>query len=151
MANHVRGEVAVTSHGQTYTLVMDTNAMVEFQGHFNPAPLDPENLGKRIALPKLMQRVIEMDLDFVLPFVWAAMRRHHPATTLGDVGPFIDGAGGLTGFAAQLKQIAAAMQPDKEDIATAGATADDGRPTEAPTARKRGIGAPSTDSRAKSA
>lgn len=141
MANVIKGEVAVEAHGQTYTLVLTTNALVELQGVFST----PET---RVTLSEILQRVGENDIEYFRAFVWAATRRHHPALTLADAGDLIDGAGGLAGFARQISALAASMRPDPGDAATVGKTGDDGRPTEAQTT---GIGRRSIGNRARSA
>jgi hypothetical protein len=144
MANSIKGEVAVTAHGQLYTLVMTTNAMVELQGVFST----PE---KRVTWAEVLKRLGENDVEYLRAFVWAAARRHHPEMTILDAGDFIDGAGGLAGIAKQIGQVAAAMRPDPEDVPTAGEKADDGRPTGPQAAPRSGPGGRSIGSRVKSA
>ena len=144
MSNSVRGEVTIESGGQTYTLVMDTNAMVELEDVFST----PD---KPVSFTDILMKVERGYMKYVRAFVWAALRRHHETMTLKDAGRFIEGAGGIVAFGQQLRRIAQATQPDKDDTVTAGTTAEDGRPTEAPAAPERGHGARSIDSHAPSA
>jgi len=144
MANVRRGEVAVESNGQTYTLVIDTNAMAEIEELLST----PE---KPIAFADVLQGVTKNNVRHIRAFTWGALRRHHGELTVKDAGAFIDGVGGVIAFAPYLAKIAAAALPDKDDAATAGDTGDDGRPTAVPGGRPPGTGARSTDRRAKSA
>jgi hypothetical protein len=144
MANFIRGEVAVESNGQTYTLVMTTNALVELQGVFST----PD---KPVTLTEVLRRVVANDVEAFRAFVWAATRRHHPALTLEGAGDLIDGAGGLAGFALKIEQLATSLRPDPADAGTAGSTDDAGRPTDAQTSPASGIGRRSIGTRARSA
>jgi hypothetical protein len=143
MANFIRGELAVESNGQTYTLVLTTNALVELQDVLST----PE---KRVTLTQVLGRVGQNDVEAFRAFVWAATRRHHPTLTLKDAGDLIDGAGGIAGFARQIEALAASMRPDPDDAATAGKTDDAGRPIDAQTTPS-GIGRRSIGNRARSA
>jgi hypothetical protein len=142
MANHVRGEFTVTSHGERYTLVMDTNAMAEAE----EALSTPE---KDVGFLEVLDGVMKRRIRSCRVFVWAALRRHHPEMSMKDVGRFIDGAGGLGGLAKLIEQITAATRPDPEDAAGAGEAADDGRPTVAQADPKGGPGARSIGNRVK--
>jgi hypothetical protein len=144
MANHIRGEVAIESNGQTYTLVMNTDAMVQFLSVFHR----PE---KRAKLVEALHLVGQSDPEYVRAFIWAAARRYHPDLTIEDASRLIDGAGGLLGLNKQLTEVAASMGPDPADAPTAGTTGDDGRPIDAQTTAASGIGRRSIANRAKSA
>ena len=70
MANPVKGEVAFKVWDEERILVLDFNALCELEGALTPG--DDRN-GPRATRATL----------------WAAMQRHHPETTLYDVGEII--------------------------------------------------------------
>ncbi len=102
MANRERGEFTILSGGDAYTLRLTTNACGEMEDLFKQS----------------LQQVIDgVNAGAVRPLqylLWACLRDKHPglATTdpttldksLARVGDFVDGAGGLQGVLAQVRE-----------------------------------------------
>lgn len=77
MANRFRGEASATLNGQSYTLVLDWNALAEF-----------ETLTGKDAMA-LMRSGAPMSFVETRALVWASMRRNHPDATLEDAGDLL--------------------------------------------------------------
>lgn len=71
MPNALKGEVEFEAGGETYTLVLDFNALCELEGALTPG--DDRN-GPRASRATL----------------WAALRRHHRNLSLNDAGDLIE-------------------------------------------------------------
>jgi hypothetical protein len=108
MANRQLGEVPLDLDGRTYTLVMDINAIAVFEGVFSTPDRDA-------AFPDLLQKAANGSVRHLRAFFWAALRRHHGAMTIDEVGDLIQRSGGLAGLAEQLKRLSGTMTPDVED------------------------------------
>jgi len=104
MANPLRGEVALEVEGQTYTLCLDINAIIEVEnlldiGIAEVAGLfsEPENLRA----------------GHVRALLWATLQRHHPHIELRKAGELI-GIVGLAEVIDRLGEALAAAFPSKE-------------------------------------
>lgn len=104
----LNGEVALEIGGQTYTLKLTVNAMVELQDVTGQSFQDT------------LARVNGGDVKAIRDFVWASLRKHHKALTQEQVGDLIDEAGGIFGFAEQLGTLAQSATPDAEDLTALG-------------------------------
>jgi hypothetical protein len=140
MANRQRGEVAFDVAGQTYTLVLDIDAICQLEALFST----PE---REMSFSDILQRVQGNSVRHVRGLVWAALRKHHKEVTVTQAGALIDACGGLPGFNDKLAQIAQSTQPDPEDAASAESN---GRPHKAQR-RRAGTGVNSTSMPAASA
>lgn len=74
MANPIKGEVALQHDGVTYSMVLDFNALAEFEGETGKSAMavlaDPDRMS-----------VTELRALF-----WAGLRQRHPDITLIDAG-----------------------------------------------------------------
>jgi hypothetical protein len=109
MANSEKGEVALEVDGATYTLVMDINALVEFEGLFST----PD---KHTPFQELAEKAGRGSLTHMRALIWAALRSHHGEMTLKDAGNLIMRAGGVAGMDRKFAELAQTMRPDAEDV-----------------------------------
>lgn len=140
MANREKGEIGLEIAGQAYTLVLNTNALIELQDACTPK-------GRPVSsIEEIYAAVNQGSLRHVRAFFWAALRKYHPELTLEAVGELIDTAGGFAGLNEILDSVSGAATPDKQDV-------DEVTGTNPPKARakKRGTGDAFTSMRAKSA
>jgi hypothetical protein len=141
MANREKGEVALVIDGQTFTLVLNTNAMAEIEDQlsrldgkdrnwdfFSARLMDPKKAGVRDG--RLLR--------------WGMTREHHPQITLADAGRMVDRAGGMGALANMLLPSAVeSATPDQADVEALGLKA--GNPPKAQAGRKTaGVGSTST-------
>ena len=139
MANRQKGEVALEIEGQTYTLVLDMDAMCQLEDLFSTDKKDA-------TFPEIMEKVQRRSLRHIRGVIWAALRRHHKDVTVEQAGELLIAAGGITGLDQQLMKLAESTQPDKEDAVVNGS----GRPRKAQR-RTDGTGESSTSKLAASA
>ncbi|MBD9525207.1 hypothetical protein IB235_00105 [Paracoccus sp. PAR01] len=83
MANRFLGEVSASAEGQTFTLRMDFNAMIEFEDATGKPAID--------AFQEAEQAAAEGRVDFKLlrNIVFAALKRHHPDATIETAGTIL--------------------------------------------------------------
>lgn len=84
MANPQRGEAAIRSDGQEYTLAFNHNALCILEDRFDK-PIS--EIGQR-----LQAGIGVRDLRTIL---WVGLRKHHGELTEEQVGEIMDGMGGL--------------------------------------------------------
>jgi|SRR6478735_4549944 len=144
MANRELGEVDITINGATYTLVLNTNAMVLLEDRFSTK--DHE-----VTFDQVLARVSAGSVRHIRAFVWAALQAHHRELTIEQVGDLIQAAGGLQGFTNQLITMVAGTRPEPEDLATVGVRPGNPRKAQARNGRAHGTGARSSATRAASA
>jgi len=92
MANNIRGEVALLHGGKTYTMVLDFNALAEFE----------DATGKNAA--DVLDSPESMNISLARSLFWAGLQRHHPGLTLHEAGDILqenmDKLGAAVGAAA---------------------------------------------------
>lgn len=110
MANREKGEVSFSSQGQTYTLRLSINALCELEDLMSTGD-------KRITVQDVTQRVNRGDMTAIRALLWAALREHHPALTLKDVGNVLEAAG-IAKVQEAFEALSASMQPDTADLQT---------------------------------
>lgn len=74
MANPIKGEVALEHDGVTYSMVLDFNALAEFEGE----------TGKRAM--EVLADPDRMSATEMRALFWAGLKQRHPEITLGDAG-----------------------------------------------------------------
>jgi hypothetical protein len=79
MANRFLGEVSVDAGGKSYKLRMDFNAMCEFE----------DATGKDALEVLAGMEGGKASVKHLRALAWAALRKHHPDTTLEDAGEII--------------------------------------------------------------
>lgn len=78
MANKIKGEVALMHGGKSYTLVLDFNALADFEAE----------AGVANALVSL-QNIAAMSATHTRALFWAGLKQHHPEITLADAGAIL--------------------------------------------------------------
>lgn len=98
MANAFRGEVGVTHAGLSYTMVLDFNALCDFEG---------ETGKNALTVLESMERggVNASDLRALM---WAALRQNHPDMTLPMAGQI------LSENVDAIAQLSGAMMPEPD-------------------------------------
>lgn len=137
MANREKGEVAITIADKTYTLVLDTNAMVALETLFSDATRD-------VTFDQVLARINAGSVRHIRGLIWAALQRYHSDIGVLAVGDLIQAAGGLAAFTNQLTAIIKATAADGQDLKSLGSSK--GNPRKAQT-RTRGTGGRSTATR----
>lgn len=79
MANNIKGEVALQHEGKTYTMVLDFNALAEFEDATG------RNAAEVLASPETM------GISLARSLFWAGLQRHHPGLTLTEAGDIMQG------------------------------------------------------------
>lgn len=74
MANKIKGEVALSYEGAAYTLVLDFNALAEFE----------DAIGEK-AMP-ILQDPNGMGIKHMRALFWAGLKQRHPELTIEDAG-----------------------------------------------------------------
>lgn len=101
MANAFKGEVSLTHDGQNYTMVLDFNALCDFEGETGKNAL--------IALDGMESgNISATDLRVLM---WAGLRQRHPDITLPMAGSI------LSQNADAIQRAAAAAQPEADGTA----------------------------------
>lgn len=77
MANAIKGEVALLHDGKTYTMVLDFNALAEFE----------DATGKNAA--EVLDSPESMSISLARKLFWAGLQRHHPGLTLHEAGDIL--------------------------------------------------------------
>lgn len=148
MANREKGEVEIEVKGKTYVLALDINAMAWLEDRLST----PE---REISFHQFYDRIEKhKKISDIRLILWAALQKHHPASTVEDAGNVMQAAGGLIGFSETLRQkisqLSAATVPDREDMEALGVKSNGtGNPRKAQPGR-RGRGGHSTSTRAAS-
>lgn len=110
MANPQRGSVALQAGDRAYTLSLSVNAMCELE----------DAIGQPISqIAEQLNRAESVRLSTVRALVWAALRDHHPETTLAQAGELMS----AVGVPAVMEKIGEAFQlafPDGGEGAPAG-------------------------------
>lgn len=96
MANPIRGEVAVVADGNTYTLRLGMNAIVEIETALDIGIAQVTALFQGEGLKVGNMRLV----------LWAALRERHPDLTLEDAGDIM----GHMGLADTIAKLGEAMQ-----------------------------------------
>lgn len=135
MANRERGEFDITIGDTTYTLVVDTDAMVALEDLFTTPSKD-------VTFDEVVRMANKGKVKATRAFVWASFLRYQPEMTMQTVNDLIQAAGGLGKFSLYLQKLAAATVPDLEDIKALGAETPN--PPMAQAKKRRGTGDPFT-------
>lgn len=107
MANPHKGQVALSADGRVYTLSFSINALCELE----------DAVGETVnAIAAQMSDGSRVKLKTIRTLVWAALRDHHPETSLEDAGDIIGAAG-----------VPAAMEAIGEAFAKAFPEAEEGK------------------------
>lgn len=134
-----------TINGRTYTFVFKSKALMEWQ------KLHSHN-GKVADLFELRRKAGDGDLEHVVGFVWAGLRKHHPDVTVDDVWNWIDESGSIDQFVLIMAQLLPSTVPDAADLKELGVPERPPVPAQGKTAKKsRGTGERSTSTRADAA
>lgn len=125
MANRERGEVDLTIAGQTYTMVLTTNALCELEDLMS-SPLRPMTYADVLMASK-KGSTRAMRATF-----WASLRQYHRKVTLEEAGSLMDAAD-VDGksFAEKLAALAFAAMPADEDVKALGLRAGSENPPKA--------------------
>jgi hypothetical protein len=113
MANRERGEISLVADGRTYTLVLDTDAMVALEELFSTPTHDA-------TWDEIGAKVKRGSVRIVRALIWAMLQRHHSDVSLKEAGHLIDAAGGLVKLGRVLEMATKSMQPDPEDLEALG-------------------------------
>ncbi|WP_118138789.1 GTA-gp10 family protein, partial [Oceanicella sp. SM1341] len=89
MANRLLGETELTVGGRTLRLVMDFNALCEFE----------EATGRNAVTSAGAFEAGTLTMRELRAFMWAALRRYHPETSLQDAGDLLGSHGEALGRA----------------------------------------------------
>jgi hypothetical protein len=108
-ANTEKGEVSFEHDGQTYVLVLNTNALVKLQGLFNTKDAVA-------GIEEIDALVKKGSLEHVRGLFWAALQKYHPAvaSTPEAAGDFLDDAGAAA--TAALLRVSGFGSPDAKDL-----------------------------------
>lgn len=98
MANAFRGEVTLTHEGQDYTMVLDFNALCEYE--------DATDQEWRSFFKKLEDGTVRA--TELRAMVWAGLRAHHPDITLAQAGDVLS-----SNSDAVIRAAVATLPPDK--------------------------------------
>lgn len=85
--------------GTTYTLVLNTDAMIAVEEHFS-------TLEHEVTWDEAYARVLKGSVRAVQALIWAMLRTHHSTITFKDTARLIDEAGGFAGLAAVIEKTA---------------------------------------------
>lgn len=131
MANAHKGEIRIDLDGQSYTLALSLNAMVEVEALFG------------LSFEEVMVATTKGSVTHLRACIWALFRKHHPTLTIDQVGALVEGTdlGRLKGL---FTQVVTASGPDPKDVPKKA------NPTSAPPVAA-GTGASSTSPRGESA
>lgn len=146
-ANRENGEVDLTVDGTTYTLVLNTAAMVAIEDHCTKAD------GQLVTWDAFWGRILKGSVTAVTTLLWGMLQKYHPELSYREAMELVDRAGGITGLTSILRAAQGAASPDPEDIKELGVE----RPSpaqgmrETARRRRRGSGASSTSAPAASA
>lgn len=88
MANKHRGQVALEADGETYVVSFSVNAMCELEELQDRSVVDIMT-----ELEKVRHDFTKLRMQTVRSIVWAALRDHHPDTSMKDAGDIISAAG----------------------------------------------------------
>ncbi|WP_118138795.1 hypothetical protein, partial [Oceanicella sp. SM1341] len=89
MANRLLGETEITVDGRTLRLVMDFNALCAFE----------EATGRNAVTSIDAFQSGDLTMRELRAFMWAALQRHHPETSLQDAGDLLGSHGEALGRA----------------------------------------------------
>jgi hypothetical protein len=103
MANRERGEVSLSVGGETYTLVLNTNAMAAIEEAAD-ATWD-----------EFWPGVMKGRVRSIRLLLWGMAQKYHPKLTVSNVGDLIDGAGGLPGLVSIMTSAHEASSPEASD------------------------------------
>lgn len=109
MANAQRGEVAITIAGQSYTLVLDMDALCQAETHMT------ELTGRLVTVAQLMVAAASASLVHTRALLWASMRQHHPDVSVVAAGELLATLGGPAAFFATLRALKKASEPEGTD------------------------------------
>jgi hypothetical protein len=124
------GEATLVVEGVTYRFALKTAGLMALQKHFSTAD--------RVApIGEILARVNEGSIEHIVAFLWASLRKYHPAMTLEQTMALVDDAG-LDTLMDGISGVAGSTQPDPRDALELGMTA--ANPQQAQT-RRRGTGA----------
>ncbi len=135
MANRLKGEVDFRHEGETYTLVLSTNALIQLEDLFSTKE-------QVFGIREIEAEVKRGSAKHLRAVFWAALQKYHPkvAPTPEAAGDFMDDVGNAAGIA--LLQLFGISVPDGTDLAELSKgnplTAQDKKP------RKRGVTSIST-------
>lgn len=130
MANRERGEVDLTIAGQTYTMVLTTNALCELEDLMS-TPLRPMTYADVLMASK------KGSTRAMRALFWASLRQYHRPVTVEQAGGLMDQADASGTFAEKLSALAFAAMPADEDVKALGLKAGSENP---PKAQRRRAG-----------
>jgi hypothetical protein len=107
MANPHKGEISVDLEGQTYTLALTLNAMVDVEALFGLS------FDEVISLA-----ATKGSATHLRALVWAMLRKHHPTITLEQAGDLVTGAN-LGHLSRTIARVVTASSPDPKDVPAA--------------------------------
>lgn len=99
--------------GAVYTFEMTIDAMEQLEDLFST----PE---REVTFYEILRKVVEGRAKYFRRFIWAALQKHHPGTSLTEAGHIIDAAGGMYALDALLGRLAEHTTPDPADVAAVG-------------------------------
>lgn len=103
MANAFRGEVAAKYEGEDYTIVLDFNALCDFEGE----------TGKNALTALDGMEKGEVNASDMRALMWAALRQNHPEMTLQLAGKILSENVGA------IAEASAVMVPDADRLGNA--------------------------------
>lgn len=114
MGNKQRGEVTIDINGTAYTLVLDLNALAVFEQQLC------FDLRRDVTWEQGLALVERRQLLAARAVMWAALQRHHPATTVVQAGDLMEQLGGMAKIEQALRDAVAQAMPTKEDREASG-------------------------------
>jgi len=104
VANAHKGEIAVDLDGQTYTLALTLNAMVDVETLFG------------LSFDEVISLAASKgSATHLRALVWAMLRKHHSTITLEQAGDLVTG-GNLGHLSRTIARVVTASGPDPKDV-----------------------------------
>lgn len=118
--------------GKIYHFELSIDAMETLEDLFST----PE---KEVTFMEVLQKVMQARPKYFKRYIWAALQKHHPGTTLEETSRIIDAAGGMFALDALLGALESDAIPDAADLkALKTGAATTTNPRKAQAGRKRG-------------
>lgn len=105
MANPERGELALKVGDQTYTLVLDLNAICEIEEAMSTN-------GQLVTIAQVFIAAAHLSTRHVRVLLWGALQRHHKGTSLEFAGSLLEELGGPEQFFATMKKLRGLTEPE---------------------------------------
>ena len=139
MANRENGDIPYQFNGSSYTLRLDSDAMVAMETAASTGE-------KEITFAQVMAKAQRGSWTYQRILVWASLQAHHPEITLKQAGDLML-ASAQAEVARAMTDLATSATPDPEDLKELGvppARPPSAQGTRERARRRRGTGAPST-------